>query len=76
MLSDRDRRLLSHLAKHETGLPVKMDHVETFGAYEGSGLVRLSAARVGPLGLPDEDHFWARITPEGRTVLDAQPGER
>jgi hypothetical protein len=49
--------------------------IERFGAYEGAGLVKLSVCRFGPLGLLDEDHFWAKATEACRQLLQHEAKE-
>ena len=67
-LDATDHAVLSRLAKsaNPKGLAVRNQVVERFGHYEHQGLVKLSGCRVGPLGLADQDNFWARLTDVGR----------
>ena len=71
-LTSRDRRILRHLAQHSRGLPVRNEVVELFGTYESVGLVDVSAAKFGPLGLHDSEYFLAKITRSGVAALKDQ----
>lgn len=72
-MSPRDVKILEGLEGFPRGRAVLNSAVERFAEYEAAGYVVLHAARVGPLGIPDDECFWVCMTEAGRTAIAKSP---